>query len=89
MERLAREPVGQATRPGFCGIHAISPEIFDTIEESGVFSIITLYMRLAAKGERIEAFRADGARWIDMGSHAQLEHARTTLLHSPDDSKPR
>ena len=76
VERLAREPVGEARRPGFCGIHVISPEIFDTIEESGVFSIITLYMRLATEGARIEAFRADGAQWIDIGSPEQLARAR-------------
>jgi NDP-sugar pyrophosphorylase family protein len=78
-ERLARTPTGEGIRLGFCGIHAISPEIFDTIEESGVFSIISLYMRLAEQGARIETYRADGARWIDIGSHEQLELARRTL----------
>ena len=82
VERLARTPAGETLRLGFCGIHAIAAEIFDTIEETGVFSIISLYMRLAEEGHRIETFRADGASWIDIGSPAQLERARQ-MLPSP------
>jgi NDP-sugar pyrophosphorylase family protein len=81
-ERLAREPQGESVRLGFCGIHAISPAIFDMIEETGAFSIITLYMRLAEEGHRIETFRADGASWIDIGSPAELERARAILPSS-------
>lgn len=51
----------------FCGIHVISPRIFPLITEEGVFSIIPTYLRLAAHGERIMAFRADEYRWRDLG----------------------
>jgi NDP-sugar pyrophosphorylase family protein len=35
--------------------------------ENGVFSIITTYLRLAAQGEKILAFRADDCYWRDLG----------------------
>jgi mannose-1-phosphate guanylyltransferase len=51
----------------FTGIHVISPRIFQKIEEEGAFSIITTYVRLAARGERIKGFRADEYYWRDLG----------------------
>ncbi len=78
-ERLVRDPVGAAERLGFCGIHAVSPAIFDHIEEEGAFSIITLYLRLSRSGHRIRPYRADGSRWIDIGKPDHLQYARDTL----------
>jgi NDP-sugar pyrophosphorylase family protein len=51
----------------FSGIHVLSPRIFDKMEEQGAFSIIDAYLHLAARGERIIAFRADNAYWRDLG----------------------
>jgi len=51
----------------FCGIHVISPRIFSLMTEAGAFSIIDAYLRLAAQGETIAGFRADGAYWRDLG----------------------
>jgi NDP-sugar pyrophosphorylase family protein len=51
----------------FSGIHVISPRLFAMMIEEGVFSIITPYLRLAALGEEILAFRADGYYWRDLG----------------------
>lgn len=51
----------------FCGIHIISPRLFQRMTEEGVFSIITAYLRLAATGERIVGFRADEYYWLDLG----------------------
>jgi NDP-sugar pyrophosphorylase family protein len=51
----------------FTGIHVISPRIFNEIEEEGAFSIISAYVRLAARGERIMGFRADEYYWRDLG----------------------
>ncbi len=52
----------------FSGIHVISPRIFGRMTEEGVFSIITSYLRLAALGEKILAFRADEYYWRDLGT---------------------
>jgi NDP-sugar pyrophosphorylase family protein len=51
----------------FSGIHIISPRLFAMMIEEGVFSIITSYLRLAALGARILAFRADEYYWRDLG----------------------
>ena len=51
----------------FSGIHIISPRLFAMMIEEGVFSIITSYLRLAALGEKILAFRADEYYWRDLG----------------------
>jgi NDP-sugar pyrophosphorylase family protein len=59
----------------FSGIHAISPRLLPKITEEGVFSIIETYLRLAAEGERILAFRADEYRWRDLGRIEDLRAA--------------
>lgn len=74
-EHIARPPVGATERLGFCGIHVIAPRIFGLIREQGAFSIITLYMRLAAAGEQILPWRIDNARWLDIGTPEKLEEA--------------
>ena len=51
----------------FSGIHIISPRLFKLLQEDGIFSIVTAYLRLAAQGEKILAFRADGYYWRDLG----------------------
>jgi len=51
----------------FSGIHVISPRLFSQMTEEGVFSIITPYLRLAAQGEKIIAFRSDEYQWRDLG----------------------
>jgi NDP-sugar pyrophosphorylase family protein len=51
----------------FSGIHVISPRLFSLMTEEGVFSIIAPYLRLAARGEKIIAFRADEYQWRDLG----------------------
>ena len=56
------------------GIHIISPQIFNYIENEGSFSIIDSYLNLAAEYE-IKAFNADNYRWIDLGSKDNLEKA--------------
>jgi len=60
-------PEQDATELAFCGIHVIAPRIFAEMEQEGAFSIIDAYLDLARKGERVMAFRADGALWRDLG----------------------
>ena len=51
----------------FSGIHVISPKLFAKMSEQGAFSIIDAYLKLAAQGEQITAFRADECYWRDLG----------------------
>jgi NDP-sugar pyrophosphorylase family protein len=59
----------------FTGIHVLSPRLLPMLPEEGAFSIIASYLRLAAQGERILAFRADESYWRDLGSPGNVEQA--------------
>ena len=63
----------------FCGIHVISPRMLEKMTEEGVFSIIESHLRLAGEGEKIVAFRADGAYWRDLGTIESLQQAAREL----------
>jgi len=63
----------------FSGIHVISPRLLPMLTEKGVFSIIDAYLRLAAKGEKILAFRADEYYWRDLGRPSDLSQAARDL----------
>jgi len=63
----------------FSGIHIISPRLFPMLTEEGIFSIIPSYLRLAAQGEKILAFRADNYYWRDLGRPADLTQAAHDL----------
>ncbi len=52
---------------GFSGIHVISPRLVSMMPSEEIFSIITCYLDLAARGEKILAFPADEYSWKDMG----------------------
>jgi NDP-sugar pyrophosphorylase family protein len=59
----------------FSGVHIISPRLFAMMSEEGAFSIITSYLRLAARGEKILAFRADEYYWRDLGRPGDVRQA--------------
>ena len=63
----------------FSGIHVISPRLLPLLAEDGVFSIITSYLRLGGRGEKIQAFRADDYYWRDVGRSEDLNQAATDL----------
>jgi mannose-1-phosphate guanylyltransferase len=81
-----QNPSGTALAPevtlqalAFSGIHVISPLLLPMITEEGAFSIITTYLRLAAQGQKILAFRADDYYWRDLGRPADLTQAALDL----------
>ena len=59
----------------FSGIHIVSPRTFAMMTEEGAFSIVTSYLRLAARGEKILAFRADEYYWRDLGRAENVAQA--------------
>src|SRR5687767_13305106 len=73
---LVREPVHETRRREFAGIHVVSPTLLDMLPPLRVFSIISLYLTLAASGARIETYEPETARWIDIGSPDALARAR-------------
>ena len=84
--RAGRDSEPEIVRPSprleplaFSGIHIISPRLLRVLTEDGVFSIITSYLRLAGRGEKIHAFRADDYYWRDLGRVEDLQHAEQDL----------
>ena len=75
----ARAPRGEVRRMAFAGIHAVDPRLLDLIEESGVFSILDPYLRLAAAGERILPLDVTGSLWLEIGSPERLESGRRAM----------
>ena len=78
---VGREAAGEAPEPGvralaFNGIHVLSPGIFNMLGETGAFSIIASYLRLAEKGENLLAYDVGSARWLDIGTPESLDRAR-------------
>jgi NDP-sugar pyrophosphorylase family protein len=63
----------------FSGIHVISPRLFSRMTEEGAFSIIAAYLRLAAAGENILAFRVDEFYWRDLGRPDHVAQAEQDL----------
>lgn len=65
----------------FSGIHVISTRLFGMLTEEGAFSIIPSYLRLAAQGEKILAFRADDYQWRDLGKPENVAQATRDFEH--------
>ena len=74
-----RRPVGEVRELAFAGIHVVAPELPARITETGVFSILEPYLRLAAAGERIVPMVFDDVSWVDIGKPEQLEAARQNV----------
>ncbi len=79
----AKGAVPNPQRLAFDGVHLISPELLDKITESGVFSITKTYLRLAAAGADIRAFRGDAWAWHDIGTVEKFAAAEAWAASRP------
>jgi NDP-sugar pyrophosphorylase family protein len=70
------EPIESPLKLGFCIVHIVSPAIFPLMTETGVFSIMDVYLRLAGAGSKIKGFRMDKYYWQDIGTVEKLEALR-------------
>lgn len=78
--KIARpELIDDATSYAFSGIQIISPELLTKITETGSFSIIDMYLRLA-QSERIGAFVDNDSVWMDLGKFSDIDKANELLL---------
>lgn len=72
----AREQRGALRRLAFSGVHVVDPRVFGLMSETGSFSIIDLYLRLAGDGEVILAEDVGDAEWFEIGTPERLAAAR-------------
>jgi mannose-1-phosphate guanylyltransferase len=63
----------------FSGVHVIAARLLPRLTEEGIFSIIPSYLRLAAQGEKVLAFRADEYYWRDLGTPENVMQATRDL----------
>jgi len=73
-------PSQQPQALAFSCIHVISPRLLPMMTEEGAFPIMACYMRLAAQGERILAFRGDEYYWRDLGRPEHVHLATEEAL---------
>jgi mannose-1-phosphate guanylyltransferase len=73
VNRLKRTPAGKTSLIPFCGIHIISPKIFDFFKHAGQFSIVDVYLDLIADGLPVIGYPVDKSYWKDIGKLDSLE----------------
>ena len=66
-EKTGEQKGKAGNKKAFSGIHIISPKIFDHITEEGKFSMIDLYLRLAAEGITINCYDHSDGLLLDVG----------------------
>jgi NDP-sugar pyrophosphorylase family protein len=81
--RWAGDHVQQAKQLAFSGIHIISPKIFNKIHETGRFSIVDTYLRLA-KNNSIYGHLQTACTWFDVGKPEQLSIVSGFLNDHPE-----
>jgi len=67
------------TEKAFSGIHVISPEIFPFIHQEGKFSIVDVYLELAAS-HLILGFDHSGSKLVDVGRTESVQIAETLFI---------
>lgn len=76
--KIVRDHSDVLTRFAFSGIHVIDPAVFKLINREGKFSIVDIYLELAANNG-ILGFEHNAGNWIDMGKPDELVKAENIL----------
>ncbi len=73
--RKVRTMADPVTPLPFMGVYVMSPAALNAMTSPGPFSIIDFFLDLARTGETVQAFRAEKARWADLGSVERIAAA--------------
>jgi len=76
---ISRPHKSPLTARSFCGVHIISPAILDLITETDVFSIVKLYLRLAAN-HKLMGYQAEHSFCFDVGDEESLNSVNNFFL---------
>ena len=71
---VSRGNLENLTPTAFSCVHVLSPEIFKLIDETGVFSIMKTYLRLARE-HSIKTWNHNDSVWMDVGRIENLKEA--------------
>jgi len=77
-ERIAR-PADHPLQKAFSGIHLIDPAIFDLLRLEGKFSMVDVYLDLAAT-QTIRGFDHSSSKLIDVGRPSSAEEAARLFI---------
>ena len=77
------KPIGNAKPLAFSGVHVIHPNIFELMTETGRFSIVDAYLRLA-RFKPVGSYFHTGNAWFDVGRKEQLPVAARYLSKHPE-----
>ena len=80
-QEIVSRPAQNCNLLAFSGIHYINPQIFNLITESGKFSLINLYLRLAVK-HQIFGYSDTSSLWMDLGKANQFEAAEQLIAQT-------
>lgn len=75
---LRRPHPGNCQLMAFSGLHIIDPKIFKMMPEDDSFSIIDVYLDLAANNN-LMAYEEDASVWLDVGKPENLKKAASLL----------
>lgn len=75
---LSRGKLEELTPIAFSCVHVLSPEIFPLITETGVFSIMKTYLRLAQE-HSIKTWNHNDSAWMDVGRIENLKEAEKLI----------
>ena len=73
--RTVRPMAGPVTPLPFMGVYVMSQAVLRKMADPGPFSIIDFFLDLAGSGGPIQAYRAENARWADLGSEDRIAAA--------------
>ena len=73
---LVRTPAGEMKNLPFTGVHVADSGLLNQITETGKFSIISSYLRLAREGIHIAPYDIGDALWMEIGNPKRLARAR-------------
>ena len=79
-EKTGEQKGKPGNKKAFSGIHIISPQLFKHIKEEGKFSMIDLYLRLAAEGFKINCYDHSDGKLLDVGKPEAVTLAEQMFL---------
>ena len=79
IRRMKRKPIGKVRLMPFCGIHVISPKIFEYLNQAGQFSIVDVYLDLIEKGLPVVGYQSDQFYWKDIGKIEALDQVKKEI----------
>ena len=77
-EEIITRKISDYNKLAFCGIHIISPKIFEFINKTGSFSIIPEYLEIS-KENRIDSMEFTSNHWVDVGKPEHIAKAEKIL----------